>query len=201
MTSFKLVSSSLFLNMILVCHVTAWKEERVWVCEGKQNPKQGPSCDGALFISSLAPKGLAQQCQWARSGSHISCALSFSLSHTPRTLFYLSGCCLLFVWLGSPLACLPAHHINPIMLHCSGCSSSGQLPSGKRGGREEEEREGESEEKRKVTRGHREAGTMKSECGLQDSEQGWLCTVRHATRLHPQSQSFGTRLFPQRPLK
>lgn len=52
-----------------------------------------------------------------------------------------------------PFACLPTHHIHPIMHHCSGFSGPGQLPGGKgRGGRNEEKgREEESEKKEKVT--------------------------------------------------
>lgn len=137
------------------------------------------------------------QSDWPRSVSEPALAatfpalsLSLSLSHTHRTLFYLSGCCLLFVWLGSPAACLPAHHINPIMLHCPSCSSAGLLPSGKRGEREKEEREGESEEKRKVTRGHGEAGTMKSGSGLQDAEQGRLLYSETRNQTAPTKSKF-----------
>ncbi len=65
-----------------------------------------------------------------------------------------------------PSACLPAHHIHPIMLHCLGCSGTGRPPIGKTGGgHEEEEREGESEEKRR-SHADTEAGTLRPESGL-----------------------------------
>lgn len=98
-----------------------------------------------------------------------------SLSHTRAHTHTFTELCFTLVGAvcyppGSvPSACLPAHHINPIMLHCLGCSGPGRPPSGKRGGgHEEEEREGESEEKR---RSHTDtvAGMLKSESGFQGS--------------------------------
>ena len=50
-----------------------------------------------------------RQCQRAQSGSHVSC----TLTHTHRAVFYLSGCCLLSVWLGSLcLSACPPHKPN-----------------------------------------------------------------------------------------
>lgn len=91
-----------------------------------------------------------------------------ALSHTLAELYFTLVGAVCYPSGSVPSACLPAHHINPIMLHFLGCSNSGHPPSGKRegGGHEEEEREGESEEKRR-SHADTEAGTMKS--GLQDS--------------------------------
>lgn len=137
-------------------------------------------------LSSLAPQWLAQQCQRARSGSHISCTLKHTLTELNFTLAgavcYPSG--------SVPSACLPAHHINPIMLRCLGCSGSGRPPSGKRGGgHEEEEREGESEEKRR-SHTDTDAGRVKSEEGPQGlgSAEALQCeTSTHKSYItHPQ---------------
>lgn len=113
-----------------------------------------------------------------------------ALSHTLTELYFTLVGAVCYPSGSVPSACLPAHHINPIMLHFLGCSNSGHPPSGKRegGGHEEEEREGESEEKRR-SHADTEAGTMKS--GLQDSGIGRRHrTVRHATQMHPQCRTF-----------
>lgn len=79
-----------------------WDE--MWEREKTRSSERGPSCDGAPHISSLAPQWLEQQFQRDRSGSHISCTLTHTHTHA---LFYLSGCCLLCIWLG--FLCLSAY--------------------------------------------------------------------------------------------
>lgn len=70
---------------------SAQKEK--WLGGKTGSRERGLSCNGVLFISSLAPQWLVQWCQSAQSGSHISC--------THKPLFYLSGCYLLSIWLSS----------------------------------------------------------------------------------------------------
>lgn len=75
--------------------------------------RERPSCDGALFVSSLAPERLAHLCQRTPSGSHVS----WTLAHTHRALFYLSGCSLLSIWLDSLcLSACPPHKPNNVTL-------------------------------------------------------------------------------------
>lgn len=114
-----------------VCTSTSKKE-----VERKQDPERGPNSDGALFISSLAPRRLGRRCQRVRA------AATF-----PALTLKRARCSMLPQWVQFviclarfPLPVCPPS-TNPITLPCSGRSSSGQPPSGKkrrtwRGGKE-----------------------------------------------------------------
>lgn len=66
----------------------------------------------------------------------------YSHTHTYTELYFTLVGAVCYPSGSVPSACLPAHHINPIMLHCLACSGPGQLPSGKRGGGHEKMRKG-----------------------------------------------------------
>lgn len=135
----------------------------------KQDPEiEGLSCDGALFVSSLAPQWLAQQCQRARSGSHISC----TLTHTHTQLYFTSVGAVCYPSGSVPSACLSAHHINPIMLHCLGCS--GLWPAAQWKKRRRTWRGGKGKGKVRKREGHTwtQRLSLKSESWLQDSGAG-----------------------------
>lgn len=58
------------------------------------------------------------------------CTLSHTQTHTLLYFTLVGAVC--YPSGSVPSACLPAHHINPIMLHCSGCSGAGRQPNGKK---------------------------------------------------------------------
>lgn len=149
MTQFVPVSLSVSLSPYTTHFFLSAALEKKWLA-GKTRSRERQGCDEALFISSLAPQWLAQQCQRARSGSNISC----TLSHTHTALFYLSGCCLLSIWLSSLClsACPPHKPNNATLLRLLRLWPAAQWKKRRRtwGGGKGKKKWG----KEKVTRGH-----------------------------------------------